>query len=148
MISGGYLHQEQRRRSNASRIPHPRRMREAMSMDMMKRNRERLPPVLKKKGVSVIMGRSIGANVVRMRRKFAVVVSRSERTDEALAELRKRLSEVQELLDAGEERGPHDTPAARNHRLRQSEGEIHVEGQMIRRPPCESAPVGPGFPAA
>ncbi|WP_319416346.1 NifB/NifX family molybdenum-iron cluster-binding protein [Marispirochaeta aestuarii] len=65
----------------------------------------KIAPVLKEKGVSVIMGRSIGANVVRMRRKFAVVVSRSEKTDEALAEIRKRLSEVQELLDAGEERG-------------------------------------------
>ncbi|WP_319560148.1 NifB/NifX family molybdenum-iron cluster-binding protein [Marispirochaeta sp.] len=65
----------------------------------------KIAPVLREKGVNIIMGRSIGPNVVKMRRKFAVVVSHSERIDEALSELGKRLGEAQELLDAGEERG-------------------------------------------
>lgn len=61
--------------------------------------------VLKEQGVSVIMGRSIGTNVVKMRKSFVVVVSRDEGTEPALKRLGSRLSEVRELLAAGEGRG-------------------------------------------
>ncbi len=65
--------------------------------------------------VSIIMARSIGPNVVKMRRKFVVAVSRSEMIDDALRQLGGRLEEVQQLLDEGEERShlvlPRTAPA-------------------------------------
>ena len=67
------------------------------------------------RGVSVIMARSIGPNVVKMRRKFAVAVSRSEVVADALGQLSGRLAEVERLLAEGEERGHMVLPRIREN---------------------------------
>lgn len=58
----------------------------------------------KEKGVRVILGQSLGTNVVKMRKGFVVVVSRTRSVSSALLQLSGRIGDLQDLWEQGEAR--------------------------------------------
>ncbi|MGM0509427.1 MAG: NifB/NifX family molybdenum-iron cluster-binding protein [Fusobacteriota bacterium] len=60
--------------------------------------------ILKKNGVQVMLAYQIGPNIVRMKKNFVPVVSRSLNIKESLRELENRMDLVKKEYKAGEDR--------------------------------------------